>query len=214
MPRAPRPANGAVGAPRVRCCSARGPAAAARAADQPRRALLAGALLLSAASPPFPARAAPSPPPAAAPGAPAEAKRPGLATAELARILGRDLAEGRYFVNARGLTTDVWSEDAVFVDPTNTTRGLRRYLAAVDLLFDPDASSVTLLSVSQAGPRQLRATWTLQGVLKLPWRPVIPAFRGASTYTVGESGLIERQDEEWSVSPLQALAQTFTPGPR
>lgn len=122
-----------------------------------------------------------------------EAKRTGLSADQVSALLARDLAVGKYFINAEGLTTDIWREDALFVDPTNTTKGLRKYMAALDLLFDPSVSTLVLDTIAVTGPRTVYATWTLGGMLRLPWRPVVAPFKGTSTYTLDSDGLIERQ---------------------
>lgn len=66
-----------------------------------------------------------------------------------------------------------------FVDPTNDTVGLDRYLRAVDVLFDGEESELKLLSIDVVDDRTIKATWTLAGVLKFPWRPRIQPFEGA-----------------------------------
>ena len=111
------------------------------------------------------------------------------------------------------LTREVFAEDCRFRDPTNDVRGLSRYLAAVQLLFDPASSRVELLSAAASGPREVTATWTLGGFLKLPWHPYVPPFTGTAVYTLDAAGLVVMQDETWSVSPLEALRETFTPTP-
>jgi len=132
------------------------------------------------------------------------------------------------------MPTEVFSDDCRFVDPTTSVTGLSRYVAgacvrvraaadpgrgrsdlsvcaALDVLFDPAESSVTLTSAEVVAPRQVLAKWTLGGRLKLPWRPIIPAFAGTALYTLGEDGLVVEQRETWSVSAAAALLQTLTP---
>lgn len=125
-------------------------------------------------------------------------------------ILSRGLEAG-YFVRSAAMPTEVFSDDCRFVDPTTSVTGLSRYVAALDVLFDPAESNVTLTSAEVVAPRQILAKWTLGGRLKLPWRPVVPAFAGTALYTLGEDGLVIEQRETWSVSAAEALLQTFTP---
>jgi len=66
-----------------------------------------------------------------------------------------------------------------FVDPTNTTVGLSRYIAALALLFDPETSFVKLLSIEPTGPRTVEATFQLGGYLRFPWHPRIEPVTGA-----------------------------------
>ena len=107
---------------------------------------------------------------------------------------------------ARSLTRQV------FIDPTNRTVGLEKYCDVCASLFDSQCSEVSLLDIRVVSPTAIRARWTLGGVIKLPWRPRVATFEGASTYTLDADGLIAEQREEWSISPLAALLETVTPG--
>lgn len=174
------------------------------------------------------ARAATSAPPASEP------KRTGLTAEQIAvrfpwrgsalaltrfsvaqEVIARDLADGQYFVNSAGLTRAVFADDCRFKDPTTDVVGLGRYIAALDILFDPASSRVTLLSCAATGPRQVTAAWTLEGYLKFPWHPYVPRFRGTAVYTLNEQGLIAQQEEQWDISPWDAFVETLkpTPGP-
>lgn len=113
--------------------------------------------------------------------------------------------------------------------------------SALGILFDPAFSEVRLLSIGVTSPTTVEATWQLGGFLNrkfFPWNPKVPflafslgcldasvshlkhgccvgtqvdIFQGTATWTVGEDGLIVEQRETWSISPLKALTQTFTP---
>ena len=65
------------------------------------------------------------------------------------------------------------------MDPTNTTAGLSRYIAALGLLFDPAVSFVRLLSIAPTGPRTVEAAFQLGGYLRFPWHPRIEPVTGA-----------------------------------
>lgn len=66
----------------------------------------------------------------------------GVSAEAVAQQLVTDLqADGGYFVSGR-LTPEIFADDCRFADPTNDIRGLRRYLTALPLLFDPRYSSV------------------------------------------------------------------------
>jgi hypothetical protein len=203
------------------------PAPAAAPPPAPRRALLAAAAV--ALTLPSRARAATSAPPAAEP------KRTGLTAEQVAvrfpwqrsrcaarstltplavqEVIARDLAIGQYFVNSAGLTRAVFAEDCRFKDPTTDVVGLGRYIAALDILFDPASSRVTLLSCAATGPRQVTAAWTLEGYLKFPWHPYVPRFNGTAVYTLNEQGLIAVQEESWDINPWDAFIETITPTP-
>lgn len=186
-------------------CRARAACPPPRACAVPRRdsrrALLAGCVALPLL-PAVPAVATPAP----------VTKRTGLSDEQVRDVLASGLADGQYFVNADGMPVDVFDDACRFKDPTNNTAGLQRYLTALDLLFDPAKSRVRLLSIAVTAPRQITARWTLGGELKLPWRPRVPEFEGAAVYTLSDQGLVVQQEETWSISPLEALRETFTPG--
>lgn len=55
------------------------------------------------------------------------------------------------------------------------------------------------------------ATWRLQGVLHLPWHPVLPVWTGRTTYHFDENGLIYLHKEEWDIPVVQAFLQTLWP---
>lgn len=99
-------------------------------------------------------------------------------------------------------------------DPTNDVTGLSRYLAALDILFDPEFSGVKLLDIRVTGPRTVFAEWELGGYLRstfFPWRPRVEPFKGTATYTLNDEGLVQMQEETWEISALTALLETFTP---
>lgn len=129
---------------------------------------------------------------------------------QVREILARDLAEGQYFVTG-DLTPEVFADDCRFVDPTNDVTGLSRYRKALTILFDPARSEVRLKQISISGPATVEADWSLGGVLKLPWQPHIKTIDGHTVYTVNADGLIQRQEQQWSISAWSALRQSFTP---
>jgi len=147
------------------------------------------------------------PPPASR----ASAKRTGLSDAEMRDVLADGLRAG-YFVRSSAMPVAVFADNCRFKDPTTDVIGLSRYLAALDVLFDPETSAVTLLSAEVVAPRRILARWTLGGRLKLPWRPRVPPFEGTATYTLNEEGLVIEQRETWDISAAEALRETFTPG--
>ena len=48
--------------------------------------------------------------------------------------------------------------------------------------------------------RSFIAHWRLSGSLKLPWRPAIKPYAGATRYELDENGLIASHTETWSIS--------------
>ena len=186
--------------------SARPPPAGAR--PVPRRRALGAALAGALGAAPARARAAPLAPLGGveAVGGP---KRTGLPVEEVAKVLEADLQDRQYFVTGR-LTPEIFADDCRFKDPTNDVVGLSRYLAALRVLFDPERSAVNLDYINVTGDQEITASWRLGGYLKFPWRPYVQPFRGVAVYTLRD-GLIVRQEEEWEVTPLAALLESFTP---
>ena len=91
-------------------------------------------------------------------------------------------------------------------------RSLQRYSDALKGLFDPKLSSIELLALEPRGERRFVAHWRLRGALKLPWRPRIPEYTGATVYELDEEGLICCHVEAWSLSAFEAFVSTlFTP---
>ena len=144
-------------------------------------------------------------------------KRTGLPVAEVAAILSRDLAERKYILTG-DMTGDIFADDARFVDPNNAVTGLQKYRRALSFLFEPSRSTLEDVRVSVppsgSGPPTIIADYVAQGELKLPWRPRISPWRGHITYTLNAQGLIISQVDEWSISRLTALRQTFGIGGR
>ena len=146
-----------------------------------------------------------------------EEKRTGLPITEVAAILQRDLSERKYILTGQ-MTSAIFADDARFVDPNNAVTGLQRYRRALSFLFDPSRSSLEDVRVSipasSGQPTTLTADYVAQGELKLPWHPRISPWKGHITYTLNAEGLIVSQVDEWSISRVTALRQTFGIGAR
>lgn len=140
-----------------------------------------------------------------------QGKKLDLDAAQIAAILKDDIAIREYFITGN-LTEAIFAEECRFSDPTNTVTGLNRYLNALDILFDPNESSVRLIDISVLDSNHIQAKWILGGLLKLPWKPLIKPYEGTCVYTLDEDGLIVAQDQTWSISAGEALKETFTPG--
>jgi hypothetical protein len=134
----------------------------------------------------------------------------GLTPDQVKDILARNLRDGEYFITG-DLTPEIFSDDCVFRDPTNETKGLSRYVKALGLLFDPSVSAVQLVDIEVTGPRSIEAQWRMGGYLRFPWHPRVDAFEGRTIYTLNSEGLIALQDQTWSITAGRALAESFTP---
>jgi hypothetical protein len=105
------------------------------------------------------------------------AKLVGRSAKEVAAILQADIAQRRYLITGE-LTAEVFADDARFVDPTNDVVGLARYVTALQLLFDPDASTLTLRDIRVTAPSVIEADYELGGRLRFPWRPRVAPYEG------------------------------------
>ncbi len=144
---------------------------------------------------------------------PSAAKLHHLPISELMDRVSADIREGQYYVSGR-LTPDIY-DDACFFDgpdPDMPVRSLSRYTDALRGLFEPSSSRIELISMEQDGPSSFVARWRLSGKLKLPWRPPIKPYEGATRYELGPTGLIAAHTETWSISAFDAFASTLFPG--
>uniref|UniRef100_A0A7S3AD69 Uncharacterized protein n=1 Tax=Haptolina ericina TaxID=156174 RepID=A0A7S3AD69_9EUKA len=140
------------------------------------------------------------------------AKTPGLPLEVLMQMVARDIEHGQYYVSGR-LSQAIYSDSCIFdgPDPDMPVRSLQRYTDALRGLFDPRLSTIELLSIDPTGPAEFVAHWRLSGALKLPWRPPIKPYFGATRYEVGPDGLINSHTESWSISALDAFASMLIP---
>mmetsp|Transcript_4149 Transcript_4149/g.26228 ORF Transcript_4149/g.26228 Transcript_4149/m.26228 type:complete len:190 (+) Transcript_4149:271-840(+) len=137
----------------------------------------------------------------------------GISPGEVRDILEKDIEIGQYFVTGK-LTQEIFEDNCRFVDPTNDVVGLKRYQSALNILFDPLNSSVNLLGIQLIDDSTIVADYEAQGVLQLPWRPLVKPYRGHIVYNLNKDGLVQKQEQTWDISALDALLETFTPGPR
>eukprot|EP00879_Flechtneria_rotunda_P018170 GHRR01019057.1.p2 GENE.GHRR01019057.1~~GHRR01019057.1.p2 ORF type:complete len:167 (+),score=31.89 GHRR01019057.1:648-1148(+) len=120
---------------------------------------------------------------------------------------------------ASGIINDsIYAQDCRFADPTVSFTGLdlwkRNLQLLVPFLVEPRIQLLSLknLGYSKTGAQQLKAEWTLQTCLSLPWRPVI-SILGSTVYTLSREGnKVVEHVEGWNVTPVQALLAVFTPG--
>ena len=65
------------------------------------------------------------------------------------------------------------------------------------------------LEPSADSERAFIAHWRLSGHLKLPWRPAIKPYAGATLYEMDDDGLISSHTEAWSITAFDAFASTL-----
>ena len=148
-------------------------------------------------------------------------KRTDASIEDIKEILERDLQpveknadgtfRGAYFVTGN-VTPEIFEDDCRFIDPTNTTKSLSKYVNALKILFDPENSSVDLRSIEVKDENTIVGVYDCEGYLKLPWHPRVKPYTGTVTWKTSKNGLIESQTQEWSgVSAAGAIMESFTP---
>ena len=149
-------------------------------------------------------------------------KTKGLSLTQVAAVLRKDwkvdddfLTQPQYknkgyYITGR-LTPAIYRDDCYFdgPDPDMPVRGLRKFLNAASQLFDAKRSHCELTSMEvRQDEGTIVAQWKMNGVLRLPWRPVMPEVQGETTYRFDDEGLIESHSETWDLSATQAFLKT------
>lgn len=80
-------------------------------------------------------------------------KLTGLSLSEIATQLSHDLLDGSsgkggYFISG-DMSTQIFCDDCIFIDPTNSVNSLSQYQKALSILFGPSQSHVKLLEELQ-----------------------------------------------------------------
>jgi hypothetical protein len=111
----------------------------------------------------------------------------------------------------RDLSYDIYTHDIYFRDPVNTFKGKFNYriifwtlrfharLFFSEIAFD-------LHSLSHPSQDTILATWTVRGILRLPWKPEL-RFNGTSTYSLDPNARIYKHIDTWDRPPKQILRQ-------
>jgi hypothetical protein len=144
-------------------------------------------------------------------------KTTGLSLEELAQRLQHDLLEGSTgeggYIISGDFSTDIFRDDCLFVDPTNSVASLSQCQKALRILFDTKQSRTQLLEPLQANAadRTISGRYRVRGFLKFPWKPFVSAYESNIVYKIDDDGLVYEQDQSWSKSAATALQQSFTP---
>jgi Uncharacterized conserved protein (DUF2358) len=134
-----------------------------------------------------------------------------LSMEQLATILRNDWREDThkgYYITGR-LTPEIYRDDCLFdgPDPDMPVRGLRKFLNAASQLFDPKESRCQLLSLEVHGD-VIVARWIMNGTLRLPWLPKLPQVKGTTVYHFDVDRLVQRHEETWDLSVIEAFLKT------
>ncbi|TAF08866.1 MAG: DUF2358 domain-containing protein [Nostocales cyanobacterium] len=135
-----------------------------------------------------------------------------LQTQQIIEVLKQDLPT----LFAQDISYDIYSQDILFRDPVNKFKGKFNYriifwtlrfhgqLFFTDIAFD-------LHDVSQTDESTILATWTVRGVLRVPWKARL-FFNGYSTYKLNDEGLIYEHIDTWDREAGEILQQFFRKG--
>lgn len=149
-------------------------------------------------------------------------KTKGLALEEILEHIRNDWkkkSKKGYYITGR-LTSSIYRDDCLFdgPDPDMPVRGLRKYLNAASKLFDHASSHAELLSLrvvdnddNDNTAATILATWQIDGVLRLPWRPKLPQWTGSTYYRLDKDNLVYRHEETWDMSVAEAFLKTLVP---
>ncbi|XP_035830451.1 uncharacterized protein LOC110865327 isoform X2 [Helianthus annuus] len=111
-------------------------------------------------------------------------------------------------------TSGIYAEDCIFEYPTIRFSGRDLYSCNLKLLVpffdDPSISFQGITKVLSGETESVKATCKLRTYLNLPWRPLI-SVDGTAVYDLYNQFRIVKHVESWSVSPLEAIGQIFTP---
>jgi hypothetical protein len=116
----------------------------------------------------------------------------------------------------KDISYDIYTQNIYFKDPVNQFKGKLNYriifwtlrfharLFFTEIYFD-------LHEVSQSAKDIILATWTVRGVLRVPWKAHI-FFNGYSTYKLNQDALIYEHIDTWDRKPGEILQQFFRKG--
>ncbi|NJO78297.1 MAG: DUF2358 domain-containing protein [Cyanobacteria bacterium RM1_2_2] len=111
----------------------------------------------------------------------------------------------------RDLSYDIYTADIYFRDPVNTFKGKFNYrIIFWTLRFHArlffNAIRFDVHSVSHPTQDTIVATWTVDGILRLPWQPRL-CFNGTSTYKLNTAAQIYEHLDTWDRKPSDILRQ-------
>ncbi|KOP25868.1 hypothetical protein AMR41_13490 [Hapalosiphon sp. MRB220] len=113
----------------------------------------------------------------------------------------------------KDISYDIYTQNIYFKDPVNKFKGKLNYriifwtlrfharLFFTEIYFD-------LHDVSQSAEDIILATWTVRGVLRVPWKAQI-FFNGYSTYKLNQDAFIYEHIDTWDRKPGEILQQFF-----
>jgi hypothetical protein len=98
------------------------------------------------------------------------------------------------------------------VEPKAATTTANHH-SSTDSIDNENDLDISTIPSTLATAATLVATWELEGVLRLPWKPKLPHLSGQTIYHTDGDGLVACHEEEWfDCSAPRAFCATFLPG--
>jgi hypothetical protein len=144
-----------------------------------------------------------------------EVKSTNLAIVDVADIIYKDWGRnGKGYYITGLLTKSIYRDDCFFdgPDPDMPVRGLRKYLSATSQLFDRKKSRADVCGLQVDSSRRcITVSWRIEGILNLPWHPMIKPWSGQTVYHLDDSSLISSHVESWDITVPDAFLSTLFP---
>ncbi|MFO5492668.1 MAG: DUF2358 domain-containing protein [Cuspidothrix sp.] len=116
----------------------------------------------------------------------------------------------------KDISYQIYTQDIYFCDPVNKFKGKFSYRIIfwtlrfhAQLFFTQIAFD--LHDVSESDNDTILATWTVRGVLRVPWQAKL-LFNGYSTYKLNADCLIYEHIDTWDRQPSEILQQFWQRG--
>lgn len=111
----------------------------------------------------------------------------------------------------RDLTYDIYTTDIYFRDPVNIFKGKFNYRIIFWTLRFHARLFFTRIqfdvhSIDHLAPDTILVTWTVKGILRLPWQPHL-CFNGSSNYKLNAAAQIYEHLDTWDRKPSDILRQ-------
>eukprot|EP00468_Gymnochlora_sp_CCMP2014_P002752 CAMPEP_0167748276 /NCGR_PEP_ID=MMETSP0110_2-20121227/4751_1 /TAXON_ID=629695 /ORGANISM="Gymnochlora sp., Strain CCMP2014" /LENGTH=447 /DNA_ID=CAMNT_0007633279 /DNA_START=217 /DNA_END=1560 /DNA_ORIENTATION=- len=127
-------------------------------------------------------------------------KLTGVSVQEMSNRIAEGLKEYSWFVTGQ-VDSSLFADDFKFSDPSITTDSLPEYARGVSRFFsqDDDGARMEVISVYPRNQSAIEVCWYLEGRVNIPGRPRIKPYIITTTYRLNEEGLINYQEDEFSI---------------
>ena len=134
-----------------------------------------------------------------------------LTLEQMCDTLEEGLRNREWFVTGRALP-ELFSDDFAFQDPDVQLRGIEQYSRQVRRLFDQSTARAEIISCNLDGEERLiRVVWRLSGSVNLLGGVHLKPFVVTTRLSVDATGLINFQEDEFSIPGYDILLSAFFP---